>query len=441
MRGLIRLTDLIPKGYIPRIVDSQIEEYLTIFGAVEIAGTKWCGKTWTALSHGKSVSYIDEDYDVAKADPNIVTLGKQPHVIDEWQLVPAIWDAVRRNVDRECKLRGGWLLTGSSTPPIKEEERAPKHSGAGRIGSIRMYPMSLAESGDSVCTVSLLSLFEGVFAPGMLMEDSKDAALLVDLACRGGWPEVIDMDSRSAQRVAREYLHIMFRESTPKSGLSSSMASRLLTSIARTAGQSASQKTLHNDMTGEDSAQLTSSQKATLLRYIEFYKSVYLLEEVPGWVPPARSPKRLSVKPKRYLADPSLVVAQLGMGVESLLNDWQTFGMVFENLCIRDLLIYVSALPNIGVQPIRYYRDDTGLEVDAIIELEDGRWAAFEIKASEDKVAEGIKNLKRMRNKICENPKAKVRPPEFMAVLVGLSSYAREVEDGIYVIPIRALCA
>lgn len=434
------LTSLTPEGYLPRIVDGQIDEYLKTFGAVEIAGTKWCGKTWTALSHGESVSYIDDDYELALADPRIVTMGTQPHVIDEWQLVPPVWDAVRRRVDEERGLRGGWLLTGSSTPFLKEHQTGPRHSGAGRIGRIRMHPMSSAESGDSVCMVSLKGLFEGIFAPGMLMEDSKDAAALVGLACRGGWPEAIEMTPDAAQRISREYLRVLFQESATKSGLHSDIASRLLTSIARTVGQSASQKTLYRDMTGEDITQLTSSQKALLLRYISFFKSIYLIEEIPGWVPPARSPKRLSVKPKRYLADPSLAIAQLSMGIDSLLRDWQTFGTIFENLCMRDLLVYASSLPNIGLQPVRYYRDDSGLEVDAIIELTDGRWAAFEIKTSENKVDEGIKNLKRMRAKVCENPKAKARPPEFMAVVVGLSNYAREAEEGIFVIPIRALC-
>lgn len=434
------LTSLTPEGYLPRIVDGQIDEYLKTFGAVEIAGTKWCGKTWTALSHGESVSYIDDDYELALADPRVVTMGTQPHVIDEWQLVPPVWDAVRRRVDEERGLRGGWLLTGSSTPFLKEHQTGPRHSGAGRIGRIRMHPMSSAESGDSVCMVSLKGLFEGIFAPGMLMEDSKDAAALVGLACRGGWPEAIEMTPDAAQRISREYLRVLFQESATKSGLHSDIASRLLTSIARTVGQSASQKTLYRDMTGEDITQLTSSQKALLLRYISFFKSIYLIEEIPGWVPPARSPKRLSVKPKRYLADPSLAIAQLSMGIDSLLRDWQTFGTIFENLCMRDLLVYASSLPNIGLQPVRYYRDDSGLEVDAIIELTDGRWAAFEIKTSENKVDEGIKNLKRMRAKVCENPKAKARPPEFMAVVVGLSNYAREAEEGIFVIPIRALC-
>ena len=433
------LTGLAPEGYMPRIADSQIEKYLSVFGAVEVAGTKWCGKTWTSLAHGESISYIDDDFDIAKADPFLITLGSQPHVIDEWQLVPSIRDVVRRRIDQKRGVRGGWILTGSSSPIDQKREDAPKHSGAGRIGRVRMYPMSLAESGDSACTVSLGGIFEGHFAPGMLGDDSKNATALAELACRGGWPEAVGMDCTSAQLIAKEYLKALLEEAE-KRGLRGDTVSRLLSSISRTLGQAATQKTLIEDVTGKRQNALSSYQKTTLGEQLAFLKSIYLLEEIPGWVPPSRSPKRLSIKPKRYLADPSLAIAQLGMGVGALLKDWQTFGLVFENLCIRDILVYASALPNVGVEPVRYYRDDSGLETDVIIELADGRWAAIEIKVSEDKIAEGVENLRRLRKKLCENPRAKTNPPEFMAVVVGLSAYAREVDEGIYVIPIRSLC-
>ena len=247
------------------------------------------------------------------------------------------------------------------------------------------------------------------------------------------------MDCTSAQLIAKEYLKALLEEAE-KRGLRGDTVSRLLSSISRTLGQAATQKTLIEDVTGERQNALSSYQKTTLGEQLAFLKSIYLLEEIPGWVPPSRSPKRLSIKPKRYLADPSLAIAQLGMGVGALLKDWQTFGLVFENLCIRDILVYASALPNVGVEPVRYYRDDSGLETDVIIELADGRWAAIEIKVSEDKIAEGVENLRRLRKKLCENPRAKTNPPEFMAVVVGLSAYAREVDEGIYVIPIRSLC-
>ena len=429
---------LVPEGYLPRIVDRQVEEYLRVFGALEIAGTKWCGKTWTALAHGSSVSYVDDDYELARADPRLVTLGDHPHVIDEWQLVPRIWDAVRREVDRSRSMRGGWILTGSSSPVRQgaQKSEAPKHSGAGRIGRIRMHPMTLAESGDSTSAVSLAGLFEGSFEPCAAPNDSLE---LVALACRGGWPEAIGMDTSAAQLLAREYLRLFYTESVPNAGKNGDLANRLVASVARTLGQAATYRTIKADLFGKDADGDLSDE--TLSSYLTLLKERYLIEEVPGWAPPARSRKRLAVKPKRYLADPSLAVAQLGMAVDSLLRDWQTFGLVFENLCMRDLLVYARALPGIGLEPVRYYRDDTGLEADAIIELADGRWAALEIKTSEDKVSEGIDSLKRLRKKLCEKSAARVREPEFMAVIVGIGTYAREVDDHLYVIPVRSLGA
>lgn len=179
----------------------------------------------------------------------------------------------------------------------------------------------------------------------------------------------------------------------------------------------------------------------TVSAYLDLLRASYLIDEVPGWVPPARSAKRLNTKPKRYLADPSLVVAQLALLPEGLMADWQTFGLVFENLCVRDLEVYAEAQELCGDVPVRYYRDATGLEADAIVELADGRWAAFEVKTSEAKVPDGVASLKRLREKLCENKAARVRPPEFMAVITGVSEYAYRVEDGIYAIPIRTLTA
>lgn len=430
-----------PEGYLPRVVDEQVERYLGVFGAVEIAGTKWCGKTWTALRHGASVSYVDDDLDLARADPSLMTLGERPHVIDEWQLAPRIWDAVRRGVDRERGLRGGWILTGSSTPLARRgrEGEPPSHSGAGRIGRIRMHPMSLSESGDSTGAVSLAGLFRGEFEPCVAGDDGTVG--LVGLACRGGWPEAVGMDVASAQTVAREYLRLFFTESAPAAGRDGELTSRLVASVARNLGQAATYRTMAADMYGaeEDPSSLASDD--TIASYLSFLRQSYLVEEVRGWVPQARSRKRLATKPKRYLADPSLAAAQLGMGPEALLRDWQTFGLLFEGLCMRDLMVYARALSDVGFEPVRYYRDDAGLEADAVVELADGRWAAFEFKASEDGVDAGLASLARMRRKLCENPRARVREPEFMAVLVGVSRYAREASPGTYVIPIRCLGA
>lgn len=289
-----------PEGYLPRVADAKVDLFLRVFGAVEIAGAKWYGKTWTALEHAGSVSYVD-----------------------------------------------------TSLP------------------------------------------------------------------------------------LAREYLRLLRRESMPRLGRSGDVAQRLLFSLARNLGQAATYRTLTDDMA--DSSSEGGVAEKTLTDYLDLLRAMYLLEEVPGWLPPARSPKRVRLKSKRYLADHSLAVAVLGMSPDSLLADWQTFGLVFENLCMRDLMVYADALEGAADVPVRYYRDDAGLEADAIIELSDGRWAALEIKTSEAKVPEGVRSLERMRAKLCDNPAARTRPPEFMAVVTGVAEYARRTLEGVYVVPITAL--
>lgn len=423
-------------GYIPRIVDAQIERYLRVFGAVEIAGTKWCGKTWAALEHGASASYVDENLDLARADPAMMLLGDRPHIIDEWQRVPQIWDYVRHEVDRTRATRGAYILTGSATPAFGSKAEAPAHSGAGRISRVRMHPMTLAETGESNGKVSLAGLFEHRFEPCRCNGDTPG---LVEAACRGGWPEAIDMVSADAQLIAREYLNTTFSSSFPAVGLDPDIARRVSASIARNLGQASTYKTILMDMFGAEEEPAAFADETKVRRYLDALKGMFILEEVPGWVPAARDKRRFTVKPKRYLADPSLACALLGMSLQALLADWQTFGLVFENLVIRDLSVYARSLDLLDSTPVRYYRDDSGLECDAIVQLADGRWAAFEIKVSEDKASAGVESLKRVRKKVCGNPRSRTREPEFMAVIVGVGEYAREVEDGINVIPVRAL--
>lgn len=425
-----------PAGYMPRVVDEQVERYLKVFGAVEIAGTKWCGKTWTALEHGASVSYVDESLGLARADPSMMLLGARPHVVDEWQRVPQIWDAARHEVDRARGVRGAFILTGSSTPAMRKGEEGPAHSGAGRIGRIRMHPMSLSESGESTGAVSLAGLFEGRFTPAVC---AKDTMGLVEAACRGGWPEALDLDVESAQLIVRDYLTMTFGVSVPALGLEPDLARRLASSLARNLGQSTTYKTIISDMFGAEEDPTAVIDEEKVRAYIAALRGLYIVEEVPGWAPPARDKKRFTVKPKRYLADPSLACALLGMSPAALLDDWQTFGLVFESLAIRDLSVYARALDLLDDVPVRYYRDDAGLEADAVVQLADGRWAALEFKVSEDKVPDGVASLRRMRDKLCSNPRSRTRAPEFMAVITGNGEYARMVEDGIYAIPIRLL--
>ena len=425
-----------PEGYMPRVADAQIERYLKAFGAVEIAGTKWCGKTWSALMQGASVSYVDENLDLARADPSMMLIGDRPHVIDEWQRVPAIWDCVRHEVDRARGTRGAFILTGSSTPATRQGEQGPAHSGAGRIGRVRMSPMSLFESGESTGQVSLEGLFAGEFTPCVA---ERDTVGLVEAACRGGWPEAVDMEVDAAQLIAREYVTAALGVSIPALGLDPDIARRLASSLARNLGQAATYKTIINDMFGAEENPLSVIDEGRVRAYLDALKGMYIVEEVPGWAPPARDRKRFATKPKRYLADPSLACALLGMSPAALLADWQTFGLVFENMAVRDLSVYARALDLLDDVPVRYYRDDSGVEADAIVQLADGRWAAFEFKVSEDKVEKGVASLERMRRKVCENPRSQTRPPEFMAVVTGVGEYAREVAEGIVAVPIRLL--
>lgn len=424
------------EGYMPRVADAQIERYLKAFGAVEIAGTKWCGKTWSALMQGASVSYVDENLDLARADPSMMLIGDRPHVIDEWQRVPAIWDCVRHEVDRARGTRGAFILTGSSTPATRQGEQGPAHSGAGRIGRVRMSPMSLFESGESTGQVSLEGLFAGEFTPCVA---ERDTVGLVEAACRGGWPEAVDMEVDAAQLIAREYVTAALGVSIPALGLDSDIARRLASSLARNLGQAATYKTIINDMFGAEENPLSVIDEGRVRAYLDVLKGMYIVEEVPGWAPPARDRKRFATKPRRYLADPSLACALLGMSPAALLADWQTFGLVFENMAVRDLSVYARALDLLDDVPVRYYRDDSGVEADAIVQLADGRWAAFEFKVSEDKVDKGVASLERMRHKVCENPRSQTRPPEFMAVITGVGEYAREVAEGIVAVPIRLL--
>lgn len=425
-----------PDHYMPRIVDSQIEQYMRIFGAVEIAGTKWCGKTWSARTHAASITYVDRNNNLAaaQADPALMLLGDRPHVVDEWQLAPTIWDEVRHQVDDSPSSKGQWILTGSSTPLGAQ---SPQHSGAGRIGRIRMNPMTLFESGLSSGDVSLAGLFEHRFEPA---QASLSTQTLIDAVCRGGWPESQTMTVSDAQILIREYIRLTVSESAPRQGKNPEDARRLLLSLARNITQAITFRTLRKDMYGTEEELDSFISERTVSEYVSMFENMFVIDPVPGWVPPARSPKRLMTKPRRYFADPSIATAMLGMNSQALINDWQTFGFLFENLCVRDLLVYARALPDAGPEPVRYYHDDSNLECDAIIELADGRWAGIEIKTSADKVPEAASNLKRLRAKLMRNPNARTRSPEFLAILVGIGEYAyQRKDDDIYVIPVATL--
>ncbi len=422
-------------GYIPRICDTQLSAALDTFGAVEVAGPMWCGKTWTSLAFAESAARLGRPgtREIAQADPSSVLAGARPRVIDEWQDVPSTWDEVRYEVDASGGGHGMFILTGSSTPA--KDKLA--HSGAGRIARMRMRTMSLAEMGDSSAAVSLAGLFNGDFEPSPVQQR---LAPLAEMVCRGGWPAIAGGGAGSASAYIDSYLDALFDTSMPRRGFSPQEARRVALALARNMGTAAKLQTLARDAFPERAELQGASRKVS--EHIDALESLYIVEALPGWDAPIRSKTRLRTKPKRYFADPSLAASLLQVTPERLLEDGQLFGMLFESLAIHDLSVYASALPSALPGPVSYYRDSDGLEVDAVVELRDGRWAAFEVKLGENKVGEAVAALSRLRGKVAANPAARNPAPEFMAVLVGAGEFARyDRENGVYIIPLTAFGA
>lgn len=421
-----------PAGYRPRINDRLLSELLDIFSAVEVAGTMWCGKTWTSRAFGESETRVGRPNirRTVEADPSIALLGKRPHVIDEWQDVPELWDVVREEVDAGAQ-PGSFILTGSSSP---NKERV-NHSGAGRIAKLRMRTMTLAETGESNAKISLAGLFEGRFEPCLVQQSLQPLARAI---CRGGWPALMGAEAGQAARYLDSYFDALFDVSIPKRGLDGDEARRVAHSLARNLGTAAKLSTVGRDAFSEES--MTASAKAKA--YISALEALYVIEPITGWDAPIRSKSRLRVKPKRYFADPSLAANLLQVDAERLIQDGQLFGLLFESLALHDLSVYASALPHAPAHPLYYYRDSDGLEVDAIIELRNGRWAAFEVKLGENKVPEAFKSLDRLRKKVASNPAARNPSPAFCAVIVGAGEFARyDAQADAYVIPITVLGA
>jgi predicted AAA+ superfamily ATPase len=427
-----------PPGYRKRLLDATLERRLRGFGAIEVTGPKFCGKTWSSLAQGKSIIHIDEDAvrQMVELDAALALEGDRPHVIDEWQDVPKIWDAVRRRVDAEGNAKGQFILTGSSTVNVEKLS----HSGAGRIARVHMRPMSLFESGHSDGSISLMGLFEGEFRPQQVLTDVRGLAKLI---CDGGWPASLDLDPDVAGDLPAQYLDALFGISAPKKGLDPSMSRRVALSLARNTGKALTYKTLFADVS-EGDVPTTADEgmfRKSLEPYISFFKEQYFVEDQAGWDAPIKSRSRVRTKPKRSFADPSLSASLLGVTPERLLLNMQVFGNLFEELCLRDLRVYASAMQTMPEPSVCYYSDADGLEVDAVIELPDGRWGGIEVKLSEEKVPQAEKNLLRLRAKVAANPAAHNRQPSFMAVLVGKATFARTTPEGIHVLPITSLTA
>ena len=424
-------------GYKSRIIDKKIDEYLQLFGAILIEGPKWCGKTWTALNHANSVTYIMDpignysNRTLAQINPALVLSGDSPHLIDEWQEVPGIWDAVRFDVDQTPGY-GKYLLTGSALPP----RRSYSHSGAGRIATIRMRPMTLFESMDSVGTISLGAMFQKeTFEPFVTEIDLNH---LVDITIRGGWPETLKLPIEKAGVVATEYINAvvkneLFREDHAKRD--QAKLRKLLRSLARNNATLVSIKTLSMDTDGIE-GQYQSDEEVLISRdsiseYLKNLKDIFVTEELSPWNPEIRSKAIMRQAPKRIFSDPSLAVAALDSKKVRLLQDLKTFGFMFENLCLRDLAAYSGYYGG----SIFHYHDNSDLEVDAIIEMPDGAWGAFEIKLGEINVEAASATLLRMKQKMVT---AGAGQPACLAVITG-GGIARQRDDGIYVLPITAL--
>jgi len=424
-------TKLLPEGYRPRIIDARLKKLLKSFGGVEITGPKWCGKTWTALAHSQSVDKLDEKttFDIAQADPYLVLNGEPPHLIDEWQEVPSIWDAARRRIDENSSAKGHLILTGSTSTKSKDI----KHSGTGRIARLRMWPMSLYELGISDGSVSISSLFNGDFDSARSRTNIEDISRW---CCRGGWPSTILLEDVFALETPREYISSVLDVSMRKENKNPETARRLMSALAFNLSQAVTYKTIAKDMAYGDND--SSPSIPTIDDYLDTLKSLFLIDDLFGWEPPIRGKKHIRTKPKRYYTDPSLASSLLNTEPAALMKDMQTLGNLFETLCIRDLRVYTSVIEGIGNQ-LYYYRDSTGLEVDVIMQLGDGRWAAIEIKLSDYKVDDGAEKLKQLHRKVTSNPAAKVRNPEFLAVLVGKGDTAYRRKDGVLVLPVSTL--
>ena len=404
------------------------------FGCVEITGPKWCGKTWTALSRSISTTKLDDPSErvAAELDPGLALVGNSPHLVDEWQEVPEVWDAVRRKVDSAGNQKGLFLLTGSTALDPAERSRV-RHSGTGRIARLSMRPMTLCESGEGEAKISLDALFRGEdLVPARCDSSLED---VIRWCLRGGWPANLGLSDVAASETAAQYLQSVLDVNVIEDGRSPETAAALLRALAMNESQAVTYKTLAKDISGSEDG----IDVGTIASYLKLFDRLKLTEDLDGWEPPMRAKARVRVKPKRYFCDPSLAAALLGATPESLIRDTQTLGMLFENLVIRDLRVFLSTYVGLGNQ-VHYYRDDSGLEVDAIVEHA-GRWGGIEVKLSDTKVDEGAANLLALKRKMTENPAARNAGPAFLAVVVGRGHLAYMRPDGVAVVPMALLGA
>lgn len=425
------------KNYKARIIDGQMQKYLRAFGAVCIDGPKWCGKTWTSFYHSKSAIFLDspdnnfQNRRLAEISPALVLEGDTPRLIDEWQEVPALWDAVRHTVDDRAA-KGQFILTGSSTPKNNTDSKdaGKHHSGAGRIGKLRMSTMSLYETGESSGVVSLHDLCEGKFIPTMTGNVSlKD---LTKYVVRGGWPGNIGADGDIMGLLPSSYIETILSDDTQRiddTKYDTHKMRMLLMSLARNESTTATKSKLISDITEHTATRIDDDTVAT---YLDVFERLYIIDNQPAYSANLRSSVRLKQAPKRHFCDPSLACALLKATPERLIGDLNTFGFMFESLCEHDLKIYAQSF---GGQ-LFHYQDYKNREIDAVIELPDGKWCAFEIKLGENQVDKAAEGLIALRDSIVAEGGV---APSVLSVICGLTSAAYQRPDGVYVVPITAL--
>lgn len=426
------------KNYKKRIADRLLKEKLGYMGAVLIKGAKWCGKTTTAEQVAGSVLYVDEpsrkgqNQSLAKLNPNLLLEGKTPRLLDEWQVAPELWDAVRFEVDHRDNGVGQFILTGSAAPLNSNDKEKISHSGTGRIAWLTMRPMTLYESGESNGTVSIKDdLFTNNSSFAAI--NSLELEDIARLMCRGGWPGACIINSDKALKIADEYITAVTNidiSSVDNVKRSPEFTKRLMRSYARHQSTQASIATIYADIVSHDNESLSEE---TITSYINALKQLYVIEDVQAWNPNLRSKTAIRTSDTRYYTDPSLATASLGVGSKDLINDLKTMGLIFETLVIRDLRVYAEA--NDG--QLYHYRDKSGLECDAVIYLRNGTYGLIEIKlGGEESIKEGSETLKRLSEKIDTD---RMNAPSFLAVVTGVGNYAYRREDGIFVVPIGCL--
>lgn len=423
---------LTKEGYKPRLIDEKVARYLRVFGAVSIEGPKWCGKTWTSLNHANSVTYMTEKSvrDLANVDPKYIFTKERPQLIDEWQVVPEVWDAIRHECDSDHE-KGKFILTGSTSLKKKRGEKKVYHSGTGRIAPIRMHPMSLYESGDSTGEASILEMREGKVQEGFVRKVELDE--IARLLVRGGWPENIDMAEEDIGIIPESYIEAVItkdmheRQTKKRSPQKMRM---LIKALARHEASLAGDQTLIKDIEEYETGDELIESRATVADYTSVLDSLYLIANQEAYSIHYRSSKRIGKSAKRHLVDPSLSCASLQLTTEKLMNDHDTFGLMFEALVERDLRIYAEYHEG----HLYHFRDNaSGDEVDAIVEFKDGEYAAFEIKLSDGRIQEAIQGL----SKFYENVEKK---PVYMCVIVGhLEAVMRDPKTGIFIVPLTSL--